>query len=450
MIFGFCIADGATARTELEKLWQSAAAMNGEVLAAQAAYDAARLSASTLNGIYAPSLSASTSASIDEDYSRRDIPKTLSPSLSFTQPLPGGASVGITGTYNVSAASASGKQYITQTPEITLTLSQSLLPFWLQGKKRNPEKLSLEQKQQYYYQQLLYTRQQKIQSTTQYYILCQIYKKKVQVYEASIAYRQQQADAYNALKRAGKASLVNVAEAESSLFTDRQNLYETQLLYEQYLAALKDACGTDAELSDTDLPAAEDKSYLHLFGGIKDPCAVSLLANVEAADTARILNRQKGAPVLSLSFTADYAMEPVEAGKWLRAWNDGGQKSWSAGISIDMAPFFSAGISKSRQQDEIAGSSARDAYHAYIRQRHCVSRQYESLLASFRQQLPHAEELCQEAEQLLADFEKRYKAGAISALDYEGYRFQALSAKAARDCISLYLWLYTWLAEAYS
>lgn len=448
VIFGLSALIPANGQGELERLWRSAASSNAEVLEAEAAYDSSCLSSDTLGGIYAPSLSVSSSASIGGDYELWDVPKSFTPAVTFTQPLPGGTKAGITGSYSITSNTITDRQYVTQSPEISISLSQSLLPFWLQGKKRNPEKLSLEQKRLYNYYQLLYTRQQKIIATSQYYILCQIYRKKIQVQEASIAFRTKQVQAYNELRKAGKTSRADVTDLEAKLFGERQGLYEMQLTYEQYLESLRDACGTEADFTEglSSITSVKQNAYLELMDGKKDPCALSLLANIEAEENERVLNAQKNSPVLNLSFTSGYTMEEVDADRWRDAWNDKGQKSWSAGISVDLAPLFSASASKSKKHDEIELRTARQSYSSYLLQRQRVRMQYESLCASFKEQVPHAEQLFREAESLMPDVEKRYRAGGISEIDYEGYKFQAVSAHASYDCLVLYVWLYEWLS----
>jgi hypothetical protein len=436
--------------TELERLWHLAVETNGDVLSAQHAYDSACLSFSTLDGAYAPSVTTSASSTVPDGYGWDDCPDSLSASVSVTQPLPGGTSIGVTGAYALSAASAAGTQYVSQIPDVAFTLSQSLYPFYAQGKVRNPERLSLQQKKEYYYNVLLYTKQQKLEAVAQYYILSLVYRKKMEMYEASIAYAQEQIDALNELRKSGGANMTRIAELESSRMGNEQNLTDVRITYRQYVQYLKEACGTfSGEPEGTALPQDGLAPALALTGAVHDPCEQELLLKIDMLKTAAVLAKQSGAPVLTLSLEPAWTLETVKASDWQSAWKRDADSgcTWAAGVSLNMTPLISALVSKTGESEEIEMQTAQDAYRAYLEQKDAVREQYEMLHASFEEQRAGAEKLCADADSLASDMKQQLEEGAVSQLDYDAVLSQVKIRYASLECIRLYIWLYSWLRK---
>jgi hypothetical protein len=436
--------------TELERLWHIAVSTNGDVLSAQHAYESACLSLSTLGGAYAPSVTTRASAAVPDGYGWDECPDSLSASVSVTQPLPGGTSIGVTGAYALSAAAAAGTRYVSQVPDVAFTLSQSLYPFYAQGKVRNPDRLSLQQKKEYYYNVLLYTKQQKLESVAQYYILSLIYRKKMEMYEASIAYAQEQIDALNELRKTGGANMTKIAELESSRMGNEQNLTDVRITYRQYVQYLKEACGSfRGEPEGTALPQDGLAPAFALTGGVHDPCAQELLLKIDILKTAVVLAKQSGAPVLTLSLEPEWTLETVKVSDWQSAWKRDADSSctWAAGVSLNMTPLISALVSKTGESGEIEMRAAQDAYRAYLEQKDAVREEYEMLRTSFEEQRAGAEKLCADADVLASDMKQQLEAGAVSQLDCDAVLSQVQIRHASLECIRLYIWLYSWLEK---
>lgn len=436
--------------TELERLWYLAVSTNGDVLSAQHTYESACLSLSTLGGTYAPSVTTSASSTVPDGYGWNDCPDSLSASVSVTQPLPGGASIGVTGVYAVNAASAAGTKFVSQVPDVAFTLSQSLYPFYAQGKIKNPDRLSLQQKKEYYYNALLYTKQQKIESVAQYYILSLIYRKKMEMYEASAAFAQEQIDALNELRKNGGANMTKIAELESSRMSNEQNLADVRITYQQYVQYLKEACGMfNGEPKGTALPLNGIASALALTNGIHDLCARELQLRIDLLKTAEVLAKQSGAPVLTLSLEPVWTLETVKASDWQSAWKRDADSvcTWVVGVSLNMTPLISAFASKNGESEAIEMQTAQDAYRTYLEQKDAVREEYKMLRTSFEEQRAGAEKLCADAEVLESDMKQQLDAGAVSQLDYDAVLSQVKIRRASLECIRLYIWLYSWLEK---
>jgi outer membrane protein TolC len=436
--------------TELERLWHLAISTNGDVLSAQYTYESACLSFTTLDGAYAPSVTTSASSTVPDGYGWGTCPDSVSSSVSVTQPLPGGTSIGVTGTYALSAVAAADTRYVTQVPEVAFTLSQSLYPFYAQGKFHNPERLSLQQKKEYYYNQLLYVKQQKLETVTQYYILSLIYRKKMEIYETSIAYIEEQLDAINELRKSGGANMTKIAELESSRMSNEQDLADVRITYRQYVQYLKEACGMfSGEPEETGLPQNGIASTLALTGGVQDPCARELLLKIDILKTAAVLAKQSAAPVIALSLEPVWTLETEKASNWQSAWKYDSDSvcTWTAGVSLNMTPLISSLVSRTGESEEIEMRTAQDVYRAYLEQKEAVREQYEQLRESFEEQLSGAEKLCTDADSLGGDMKQQLDTGAVCQLDYDAVHVQVKIRHASLECIRLYVWLYSWLGK---
>lgn len=107
---------------------------NTEIRTAMTVYEDQKLAYKFLNGAYVPSVLINSTTKIPNEFEWKYSPDYFSSSLIYTQPLPGGTSVSIEANYCFNAGTVDNERYITQSPNITFTLSQSLLPYWFQGK----------------------------------------------------------------------------------------------------------------------------------------------------------------------------------------------------------------------------------------------------------------------------------------------------------------------------
>ena len=223
---------------------------------------------------------------------------------------------------------------------------------------------------------------------------------------------------------------------------------DVRLTYEEYVRYLKNACCVDdIQMDKSELPSDGINTALALIDKVHDPCAEALLLKIDMLKTSAALSRQNSAPVLGLSLEPCWSLETVKAGDWKSAWSGDTTTEWTAGISLNLTPLISSLASKTDDEEHIEMQSAQDAYDSYMKQKSYVNKQYASLVAAFEKQQKKAEELCKETDQLLADSKQQLDSGAISRLDYDSIQFRKMSCYASLECITLYIWLYTWLGE---
>lgn len=432
--------------TELELIWNETAEKNSSVVSAEHSYDSACLSLSTMDGSYSPLVTTSATSILPDGYDWKNSPDYSYATVSVTQPLPGGTSVGVSTSYSMTLAGSDGTRYISQTPNVTFTLSQSLFPFYAQGKIQNPEKLSLKQQKEYYYSQLLYTKKQQLENATQCYILCLIYRRKMEVYESEIEYIKERIYTLEELKKQGGSSSAEIAELENSKWSYEQSLAEVRISFEGYRLSLLETCGGyEVDFNNEELPSLKNEAPLLLTGNVKDPCGESLLLKKKMVETSRTLQRQNSAPLLSFSLKPEWSMEAVEESEWKSAWGNDSTCSWTASVSLSLTPLISSAVTKSGSSYKMEKNAADDSYNAYLAQKNSVKNQYKNLMDSFTAQLESAEDLYAQAESVAGDTKKLYESGAVSKLEYDSIVMQLKNRKASYECMRLYLWLYSWL-----
>ena len=127
---------------------------NSEIISAQKTYESMMLSSKTMDGAFSPQVSFSSSTKFPDEFSWNTSPDYLSSSVSYIQPLPGGTTISISGETSIKKECINNEYYLSQNPNVSISLQQSLLPFWGQGKLKDPIIENKDLQKQYYYSYL--------------------------------------------------------------------------------------------------------------------------------------------------------------------------------------------------------------------------------------------------------------------------------------------------------
>ena len=454
-IFFVCCIFGKAFSLSFDELIELTLQNNTDILSAQNGYDSACLSLKTLNGVYAPQVSLASSASLPDEYKWNTTPDYFSSSITYSQPLPGGTTLGFTGSFSFNSADILEGRYISQNPSLSFSLTQSLFPFWAQGKIKNPAKLSVKQQKDYYYNQLLYTKKTVLQNLVQNYIYAVVYKKQIQIYENSIYLLDKQIEISNQLLKTGAVNQTRITELQSSKWSYQQDLMSAKSSYISYIQNLKTICGAEFEndilsLENKLLPGLEDftKGLLLITDNIVDPLEESYKLKIELLKTNHTLEKQASAPTLSLSVQPSWSFDPKKQDEWKDAWKDASSpSSWSATIGVNLSPLFSASISKKEQQYELSYQAEENALNAYITQKTFVLQQYKTILDNYKTQFVEISKLYNVGNSELKDLESQFSAGAISELDFDSVKVRVENCRLNMEIIELYVWLYEVLCE---
>ena len=423
---------------------------NTDILSAQNAYDSACLSLKTLNGTYAPQVSLSSSATLPDEYKWNLTPDYFSSSIIYSQPLPGGTTLGFTGSFTFNSLDILDERYISQNPSLSFSLTQSLFPFWVQGKIKDPAKLSTKQQKDYYYNQLLYTKKTVLQNLIQNYIYAAVYQKQIQIYQNSIYLLDKQIETSNQLRKTGAVNQARITELQNSKWSYQQDLMSAKSSYISYIQNLKTICGTAFEndslsLENKKLPERDDfyKRIFLITDNIVDPLEESYKLKIELLKTNHTLEKQSLAPTLSLSVQPSWSLDSKKQDEWKEAWKDlSSPSSWSATIGVNLSPLLSALVGKKEQQFKINYQATENSFKAYITQKTFVLQQYKTILDNYKKQFEDISKLYDTGSAELKDLESQFSAGAISELDFDSVKVRVENCGINMEIIEMYVWLY--------
>ena len=218
---------------------------NVEIKSALSAYKTQRLSSKYLNGAYVPLITLNSAGKVPKGYEWKNLPNYFDSSIVYTQPLPGGTSVSIEPDYSFNTITVNTDTYLTQSFNIAFSLSQSLLPFWVQGKILDPLIRSSKQNEDYYYYQLLCTKKDVIIQLIQNYVYALVSLNESAIYKNSIDFYDEQIESLKEFEERGNISRAKILEIEDLKWTALKNLMSSQMNFTMYIQILKTICGQD-------------------------------------------------------------------------------------------------------------------------------------------------------------------------------------------------------------
>lgn len=415
---------------------------NPDIIASLTDYESSLVSLKTLNGGFAPGFSLSSSTSLSKDYEWNSIPDFFSASFTYTQPLPGGTDFSITGNYSFNSTIYNEERYISLSPKISFSLTQSLLPFWAQGKIVDPTILDAIQQTEYYHYQNIYAKKTVLQNLIQNYAYFLIYVNEIQIYENSISLIEEQISATKKLKSSGNTNQAMITELENTKWSYEENLMSVQSNYFSSLQNIKSICGTNIEESlefvqNEEIPT---KFLILSLENIIDPMDLIFQLKLQMLENRYVLQKQSSAPTLNLTIQPSWSLENVKNTEWITS-RKKSNPSWTGTISVDFSPLLKTTISQDNKHYEIDYEQTKKSYKNYLQQKKFVQEQYMFLLHNYSKQLEDIEKLYNEGKLELRDYERLFKIGAISKLDYDSVRVKVENYKLSRNCVVIYKWL---------
>lgn len=443
---GFCIS--------LSELIELSMQNNPDIISAKINYDSANLSTKTLDGSFAPGITFSSSASLPQNYEWNTNPDYFSGNVNFSQPLPGGTSLSLGGSYSLNSLSAvpdMSERFVYQTQGISFTISQSLMPFWAQGKNQDPTILSARQQANYYKLQLLYTQKSVVQNLVQNYAFLQIYKNQIKIYKNTIELYNEQIKALEELKKSGSTNQAQITELENSKWNYEENLISAQSNYLSCTQNLKNICAFDFKNEKNDDFGTEEnfwENFSQYFDTLEctatDPLEEIYKLQIEMLQNSRTKEKQTSAPTLNFSLQSGWTSDSVINSQWTNAWDSENSKvpTWSAGISVNLSPLINSVVAQNKQKYEKNLESAENSYISYLQKKDFSRKNYEILIKNYSEQLDTVSKLYETSKNHLEDFEIQFKAGAISKLDYISAKVRTENLLLNKKCTEIYKWLY--------
>lgn len=416
---------------------------NLDICSAQAAYNSAKLSRKTLNGNYVPSLSVSSSTALTDKIEQN----YMESQITLTQPIISGTTISTSGNFSCNLFGIGEEKYISQSPKISVTLSQSLFPYWLQGTIQDPTKLVLKQQENYYYNQLLYTKKTVLENLFRTFACLQIYDLEAQIYKNYIQFLEEQILALDELKKNGNTNQARITELESSRWNYQMDLMSVEANYNNSLKNIKTICNSD--FTSIEKKSFFENSIREYLEEDFDPLErIYEIKNV-ILDIERIQQKQSTAPLLNVSVQPEWNLNAVRSSEWKEAWNRENKVSpvWVTSVSVDFSAFLNSIIKKDKKQYELNFENSEKLYNSYLKEKDFIREQYNSLYKRYCEQEYIIMNLVIQSTKELEDYEKEYSAGAISKLDFESSKIKIENFQLNLECIKVNKWLYKNLLE---
>lgn len=435
----FCIS--------IDKLVLSALENNLDILTAEKNYNLAETSCITLNGAYVPQITYSASSNLSESYELNTPPDYFSTGITYKQPLPGGTTFGIKGVFSFNTTEVYEERYILQSSDICFSLTQSLLPYWLQGQIHNPIKLNTTQQKDYYYYQLLYAKKNVLQNLFLNYIYASVYKNQIEIYENSIKLIDEQIRTTEQMLSSGESSQIQITQLQNSKWNYQQDYMNCKANFYDYVQNVKNLCGIDFDDEDFFISEITKKELLLLIDQIldkkEDPLEFCYKLKIELIKSAHILERQNSAPFMELSLQPSWKLEAQKIDNWKEAWkNIESPKTWAVSIGINLSPLFSGVAEQNKKKFEMDLQQAEHIYSSYIAQKNIVILKYIYLKEQYESRLKEITKLYEDGLSELIDFEKQYASGSISKFDLETMQVRVNTCGNNLKIIELYCFLY--------
>lgn len=422
---------------------------NSDIKTAEIDYKKSIISSKNSDGVYAPKLSFSSSMAVSNDFRWETTPDNFISEIVYSNLLPGGTSISLETGYGFNSMTVLEERFLNQRPYVIFSVSQSLLPFWAQGKKHDPIKFSSKQKNEYYYYQYVYIKRKVMLDIFRNYILVLISEKEIEMYQNTLDLCEEQIKSLQSLNETGNTSQIKILEAENTKWNALQNLMIARTKYLQQIQNIKILCGKDFDENTIESPEDEnlENELLEIIMLKSDPLEQMYRLKQDILKTERILEKQNCAPSLSFSIQPNWNLKSTKVDDWKSAWKDVDDPSLNFSVGLNLSPLI-AGIAKQNKENyQLDYANVEKEYQSYLTQKEFVKEQYEGLLEYYSEHYKTILKLYELGCQGFQDYQSQYNAMMVSKLDFETVKVRVENYRLSKECIELYINMYKMLLE---
>lgn len=430
----------------IKDLWNSALENNLSIKNAKSNFKTSSINLETQNGYYVPSVSI-YSSTVTDDYKFENGLENLNLKLAYTQLLPGGFSLEASTSFVNSILTFNEISQIVQVPKISLSLSNSLYSYWLQGEE-NPTIKELMLLRDFNYYSFLNTKKNVLQNIVQNFILYVIAEKKVLICKNSLIQNHLQIESETELYKKGYSSQNDILSLENTKNSLMQDEYALKLNIFQIKSALSVLCGKiilenqEFEFAQNDFDFSLWKKELE---NIQDPYMELIKINIEQTKNSMVLGKQNSAPTITINVTSQWSLDSVDSKKWYTAFKLNEPTSLQFDFSVNFSPLFK---SVGTRQDEILNINLKNAIENlddYVLQKNSLICEYKKLFEIYKKQKEETEYLLEKEKNHYENLLEMCKNGTCTELECQNVNLLIKNYELTRDCFFLYEILYEWL-----
>lgn len=453
MLFVLSVASG---QSVLEDVWNTARTNCKDAVSAQKTLDDLLIQYAYRWSSYKPSLSVSSSLSYTDSWENvKDNPSSMNAGLSYSHNLPGSLSFGTDISYGLARSLFDpllepDSQNITynHTASASVSITQSLLPFWRQGYYKDPflvEKSLLVCQAQ---EQKEAVQKKIIQAVTSIWIRMRMLSRSSRVNTLLIDYTNDKLLALEELLFNGQIDREKIWEEEST----RQSYVKEKISIdneynEQYRQLLLLLCDSNsgkkyAEGLFSDLPSHTVKS------GTEEHEKKVLELEKEIILNKKILLNQYDAPFIKIGTGVSCTPEVNEKDmSFEEMWKEKKNWNWNISISIDLSSIFSREKLKEEKLSHIALDDINNNLKSVSEESNAQQEYYNSYITSLRESQQIALKIQKNYEQKTNDYKTLYSNGGCTLLDLQTCELRLLISQIQYENLIDELWYYTWLLQ---
>ena len=442
----------AFSQTPLELLWEKALQNSLEIRISSLELDNTEISYKARNAQYIPSFSFSAySEFIESEAGLTQFPIEGISQLGIQWNIPGGTKLQTSILYEVNRYvlnSLEEESYentgYEQNPEISLSLSQSLLPFWIQWMDGNPV-------------QNIYKNQRTLsvnsynniiadvkKSVTEKYIQLRKLYRTIHLLENQIQIQRTLLEVAQQKVYAGTLSQIELWNYESNLQNYKNNLNETLFQFEQIKQEISNACGED-EFNNLD---AELPSFKIRFLE-KDMTLESIELQKAELKNQLIITKQNYAPSFTIQGSYKYALDAVGMENLVDAWDGEGVNNWTVTCGISIYPENLSYIKTAKLQYEINKESLELQEAIYIKNKNISKANLQTYIAYYKELLLQAKSDYEQKNIYLDAIKNKRKRGECTELDVKQAELMRENASIEIKNLEDVIWYYQFLEYQY-
>lgn len=441
--------------TELEFLWDRAKLFNFDLEVSRKNEKSAFNSRKYKGSLYPFSLTSSLSSSFSDVYEGLEwYSDSSSAEFSVSKKNPGGNTLkgGVNyslnrGILNYFEPVDSSNIGYSQRPGISLNVSQSTLPFYFQGERRDPNVQLLNESLKLSELETNETEKAMIESLTLKYIQLRSYLRYIKKQQAFMAYYDERIQVTEEMLKKGQATLAEIWELENS----KVNYFTDCISYEnsrdELISSIKALAGWDTVLlADETIPLPECES-VNLYENYEAfPEIQKIRVQQKMLELQNVLNRQNYAPAIMVSGSFSESLE-LKDSLLVNYAEDKSAFSWSFSVALSFDEFFSP-ARKLREETYMENGRLYEQKLSEVKEKLNSQRKNCSLLIeSYRLQLEKAEKLRANREAVYKSYQELLKNGNGTLMDIKGLKVQLYEAEVVCENLKDMLWFYQWKKE---
>ncbi len=439
--------------TELEKMWALSEQYNSDLLTAQNTINEYALEYKYRWAYFKPSVSLSSSLAFSDFQKEiKKKPTTYTNALSFSIPLPGALSVGSELTYTLSRNSLDPTKPMSlenmaynHIASFSLSLTQSLLPYWLQGNSKDPLFMQLAISKTIAQEKYTLLQNNIKQAITTQYLGIRMILESIETYTKLIEFTEKQINNAESLLENGQIQ-------REDLWT----LQETKQSYTKDKIALLQECNEQKKQFYKLIGKQEDELFkIDYTSQLPQQSVTSQSHNIEkqiASLENEVLRQnyiqvvQNNAPLLSLNAGLSLNPELLEKNVSIdKVWNSDKNWDWNLSVLLDVSSLLNKENKKEKLKLQIQTNETQRKIETIEKDTEIQKSYYSEYLETLFESLQLSHFILENIQTKYSDYVALYEMGNCSLMDLETVSTQLFVQEKKVENLQNEQWLYQWL-----